>query len=143
MYKRQGQGDYSGWEGIDLKGIVARYITLTAYNNWGNDNCTGLSEIRFNIGEAITSIKEVERFNSEMLVFPNPTNQVLSVSLINNEQIKELIIINNAGHEVFRQQHRADNFTMDVTAFPAGMYYIKALTMSQNFVVNKFVKTDL
>ncbi len=138
-----GQADYAGWEGIDLNGIVARFITITAYSNWGNDNCTGLSEIRFNIGEQITSIRERELPNAELLVFPNPTSQVLSVSLKNNQQIEELIIVNSAGHEVFRRQNQTDKFTMDVAAFPAGMYYLKVWTKHQIYLVKKFVKTDL
>jgi len=138
-----GQADYPGWEGIDLKGVVARYITITAYNNWGNEICTGLSEIRFNVGEQVTSLIERALPSSEMLVFPNPTNQVVSVSLKNNQQIKELIIVNNAGHELFRRQNQTDNFSTDVSSFPAGMYYIKVWTMNQTYLVHKFVKTDL
>lgn len=138
-----GQADYNGWEGIDLKGITARFITITAYSNWGNEPCTGLSEVRFNIGEQITSIEKREDPSAEMLVFPNPTNQVVSISLKNNQQIKELIIVNNAGHEVFRQKNQTDNFTMDVASFPAGMYYLKVWTTNQEYLVNKFVKTDL
>ncbi len=138
-----GRLDYEGWEGIDLSGVSARFITLTAYSNWGNGNCTGFSEIRFNIGEQITSINQRATTNSEMLVFPNPTNQVLSISLKNNQQIKELIIVDNAGHEFLRKRQPVTNLTLDVASFPTGMYYIKAWTSNQTYLVNKFVKTDL
>ena len=138
-----GRVDYKGWEWIDLNGIGARYININAYSNWGNSDCTGISEIRFSIEEQITSTKERATTSSEMLVFPNPTNQVLSINLKNNQQIKELIIVDNAGHEFLRQQHTVSNVTLDVASFPTGMYYIKVWTADQTYLINKFVKTDL
>ncbi len=138
-----GQANYSGWEGIDLKGVIARFIIIVAYNNWGDENCTGLSEVRFNIAEQITSIHEREITSSEMLVFPNPTNQILSINLKNKQQIKELIIVNNTGHEFLRQINPTPNFTTDVASFPAGIYFIKAWITNQSYLISKFVKTDL
>ena len=137
-----GQNDYVGWEGIDLKGIVARFINIVAYSNWENSTCTGLSEVRFNIVEQTTSIVESQLTSSGMLVFPNPTNQVLSVNTKNNRPIKEFILLNNAGHEILRRSNLRSSFTLDVSTFLSGMYYIKVLTENQKYLVSKFVKTN-
>jgi len=138
-----GESDYTGWEGIDLNSVLARFITIAAYSNWGNSNCTGFSEVRFNIGEQITSTKEERLSNTEVLVFPNPTNHTLSINMKNNQSIQQLIIVNNAGHEIIRQNNLSTNFTIDLTAFPPAMYYLKVWTTDQTYLVNKFVKTDL
>ncbi len=137
-----GQNDYNGWEGIDLKGIVARFINIVAYTNWENTTCTGLSEVRFNVVEQTTSIVESQLTSSEMLVFPNPTNQVLSVSTKNNQPIKEFILLNNAGHEILRRNNLSASFTIDVSTFLSGMYYVKVLTENQEYLVSKFVKIN-
>ena len=135
-----GQNDYIGWEGIDLKGITARFITIVGYSNWENSNCIGLSEVRFSIKEETTAIKEQRLPPSELVVFPNPSNQVLSIKLKNKRQIQELILVNSAGHEVFRMVQPTSLNGLDVSAFPAGMYYIKVLTREQEYVNGKFVK---
>lgn len=135
-----GQNDYAGWEEIDLEGITTRFITIVGYSNWENGTCTGLSEVRFSIRKETTPLKEHRLPNSEMIVFPNPSSQVLSVKLKNGRPIQELILINSTGHEVFRtfQPNRLN--ALDVSAFPAGMYYIKVLTKEQEYVNGKFVK---
>lgn len=138
-----GQHNYKGWEGIDLNGITARFITIMAYSNWGNGNCTGLSEVRFNISEQTTSVEGNITMSSDLLVFPNPTNQVLSINLKNNQLIKELIILDNAGHEILRRTDLNAPFTVDVNTFLAGMYYVKVLTTNQEYLITKFVKISL
>lgn len=138
-----GQSNYDGWEGIDLKSSLAQFITIAAYNNWSGEPCIGLSEVRCNISNQTTSVKNNYLAPSEMLVFPNPTNQTLSIRLKNNRQIQELILINNAGHEVIRRKGNQSDFSMDVSLFPAGMYYVKIVTNQQEYLTTKFVKTDL
>lgn len=44
-----GNANYTGIEGIDLTGISARFIILTAISNWNGGNCAGLSEVRFEV----------------------------------------------------------------------------------------------
>lgn len=137
-----GQVNYSGWEGIDLDGVVTRYITIVAYSNWGNGVCTGLSQVRFNIDGPITALREESIVSSKVVVFPNPTNQFVSLSLTDNQPIKELIVMDNAGHEILRKKNHTSNHTIDVAAFPAGMYYVKIWTANQEYLVHKFIKTD-
>ena len=69
-----GLNNYEGFEGPDLTGINARYVLITAVDNWGGD-CYGMSEIRFEALEnQLTDIEEeifADRcFSIEL--FPNP-----------------------------------------------------------------------
>lgn len=50
--------NYLGEIGPDLGGINARYILITAANNWGG-SCTGLSEVRFNLGQQCAVAAEI------------------------------------------------------------------------------------
>lgn len=138
-----GKNDYRGWEGIDLEGIIARFIYIVAYSNWGNSNCTGLSEVRFNIMKQTTAIVKSNVTSSEMLVFPNPTNQVLSINLKTRTEIKELIIVDNAGHEILRRIGGKNIIQIDVSQLPSGMYFINMLTNHQQLITKRFIKTGL
>ncbi|MEM1121205.1 MAG: PA14 domain-containing protein [Bacteroidota bacterium] len=39
---------YEGFEGPNFSGVTARYILVTALNNWDNGTCSGFSKITFN-----------------------------------------------------------------------------------------------
>lgn len=43
-----GQAIYGGFEGFDFGGEYARYVVITANNNWGG-SCYGLAEVKFNL----------------------------------------------------------------------------------------------
>ncbi|MEM6396941.1 MAG: fibronectin type III domain-containing protein [Bacteroidota bacterium] len=47
----QGSGTaiYGGFPGPDMIGIRARYILITVLNNFGDPNCYGLAEVKFNL----------------------------------------------------------------------------------------------
>ncbi len=72
---QQGTGSsvYEGFEGPDLAGIQARYILLTAVDNFGG-SCYGLSEIRFSAEDATVTDVQNEDPASCMTVqlYPNP-----------------------------------------------------------------------
>ncbi len=69
-----GQGDYSGFEGPDFDGIEAQYVLITAKSSWGNNQCTGLSEVRFEVKTSTDIIApEVEKsLTLSTRAFPNP-----------------------------------------------------------------------
>ena len=46
-----GQPQYGGFEGPDFGGKSIQYILITAVSNWGNSNCTGLAEVKFNLDQ--------------------------------------------------------------------------------------------
>ena len=45
----EGDAGYEGTPGLDLTGITARYVLITALSNWNNGTCAGLSEVRFDV----------------------------------------------------------------------------------------------
>lgn len=47
--KAEGDAVYGGFAGPDLSDIEARYVLLTIMSNHGDPNCSGLSEMKFNL----------------------------------------------------------------------------------------------
>ncbi|MEO0338646.1 MAG: discoidin domain-containing protein, partial [Bacteroidota bacterium] len=67
-----GERTYSGQDGPDLDGIVARYVLLTALETGApNMSCAGLAEVRFDIGDPVNLSSDLPEARLE--VFPNPT----------------------------------------------------------------------
>lgn len=76
-----GLNTYEGFEGPDLQDIEARYLLITAINNYGG-NCYGLSELRIHAEEVIISATEdvVTLECVDVTLFPNPfVNEVTVV----------------------------------------------------------------
>lgn len=44
-----GQAEYAGFSGFGFGGATARYVVLTALDNWGHGSCYGFAEVRFNL----------------------------------------------------------------------------------------------
>ena len=69
-----GKNTYQGSEGPDLSGINARYVLITAIENWGGA-CYGLSEVRFEVEDAVTGLEEHNASSQkcfEIEAYPNP-----------------------------------------------------------------------
>lgn len=135
--KATGSSVYSGFEGPDFGDIQTRYILITAINNYG-DNCYGLAECKFNIGdELVSGMQEIED-NNALTLFPNPSSKYIQISSENLE-IEEVILRNVAGFEL--QRYGADYpKIMDVSYLPNGTYFLIANTKNNEFIVRKFVK---
>jgi hypothetical protein len=91
LQQADGKTTYQGFEGPDLTGIRARYVLLTAIDNYGG-TCYGLSEIRFEAEDAVTDVAEIEMrpdgcFTVE--AYPNPF-QVKSKIIIQSQCEKEI-----------------------------------------------------
>ena len=66
-----GKTTYEGFDGPDFEGIEARYLLLTAKNNWGGD-CVGFSEIRVQV-YGVNDVDENKLANAlGVTIYPNP-----------------------------------------------------------------------
>jgi hypothetical protein len=77
-----GLSTYEGEEGPDLNEIEARYLLITAINNYGGD-CYGLSEFRVSGEEVeITDIAEVDNLPCvDVTIYPNPFAEKMTMVL--------------------------------------------------------------
>lgn len=138
---------YGGFAGADFNGISARYVLITAVSNWGANDCSGLTEVKFNIAPipamptsglvaaptaaiSATSIRpRIKTFN----IFPNPastqTNLFLESAI---DQPAQIVIVNLMGKIVQRFEValvKGDNFwTFPIEHLVAGSYFVTITT---------------
>ena len=81
----------------------------------------GADEVDFatSIGSQSTEIRTTH-------VYPNPTDQMLTISIKNGELIKEVTIYNQVGQNVYRGI--PDENVLDVSKLQPGVYLIKVIT---------------
>lgn len=138
LAQASGTRQYEGVMGPDFEGKAARYIRLSALDTWGDGQCAGLSEVRFDIVKKITTSMDIPRsLPVEMKVYPNPVGQRLQVDWSNDLVIKEMVIINMAGHEVSRFSNTRQQ---DVSHLPSGVYLLQVLGKDGEVWTKKFIK---
>lgn len=76
----QGEGgpDYLGADLDGLPEFDAKYVLLSVISNYGGP-CTGLAEVKFQLGNLTTSNEEL--IVNELKVWPNPADQIVSIDL--------------------------------------------------------------
>lgn len=129
-----GSDDYPGTEGPNLGNIEARYILITGLTAWGDINCAGLSEVRFDIGEA-NGIEPLNGNDGVLELFPNPVNELLNIK--SDIDLEELVIVDGAGHEVYRSPFQS---TIDLKSLPSGLYFVKGIGPGKVMVIRRFIK---
>lgn len=119
-----GSSDYIGAP-LDLQEFEARYVLLTSLENHGGQ-CTGLSEVRFNLGEVSTATKETY-LSSLISISPNPADQAIQVAFgeINTRDISYQLV-DMSGKVLYRDQTRfatiSDGLRLDSSQLPDGHY---------------------
>jgi len=69
-------------------------------------------------------------------IYPNPANDNIEISV---SEISQVEIMNTEGQILKSFKMNADHASIDVTAFAAGVYFVKAIN-DKGFVVRKFIK---
>ena len=77
-----------------------------------------------------TSINQISNSQSSILIYPNPTNAVLSLSLNHEENIA----VTNLLGEIVLQKTTEGKVELDVSFLSAGIYFIKAGNEVRKFV---------
>ncbi|MBK6966230.1 MAG: T9SS type A sorting domain-containing protein [Bacteroidales bacterium] len=77
-------------------------------------------------------------------IYPNPASGKITVELTGalSGMVGDVIIIGITGKELLRQQVTTPKTEFDVSALPAGVYFIKLIPIDQNAAVKvgRFVK---
>lgn len=78
-----GLSTYEGEDGPDLNGIEARYLLITGINNYGNNDCFGLSEVKVSAEQVILSdVEDVTRLSCiDISIYPNPFTDKVTLVL--------------------------------------------------------------
>ncbi|MEM9721201.1 MAG: T9SS type A sorting domain-containing protein [Bacteroidota bacterium] len=79
----QGTGElgYEGFTGPDFQGSRARYVLLSALSNWGDANCAGLTEVKFNLSDTeLPTPVSSELLMGNVILYPNPAAEQITIS---------------------------------------------------------------
>lgn len=132
---------YEGMAGPNFNGISARYVLITALNNWGDPSCTGISEVRFGVEETIVSVDpEINRPTINLELSPNPAVNETIVSIQADEFPSSVGLYDLAGRLILIQEDpRIMNITFDLKSLPGGIYFVKA-AFEEEVVTEKLIK---
>ncbi len=112
------KGNMYGWIYLDCGVVGSIKILSWAYQS----NNNGISELNKN----------------SMIVYPNPTSNVLHISNKDNSfENSQVQIINCLGQTTTKQPYSHE---VDVSKLPAGIYTLKILTINKQSYFSKFIK---
>lgn len=86
---------------------------------------------------ATVGLSNLNKEESKLIVFPNPTQQSLTVRLPG--QYFDISIYDNLGREIVLQKRVFDKTVIDCLRFPNGTYFLKTTTAKTTFT-EKFIK---
>ena len=83
-----------------------------------------------------TGVNEISNANNNILIYPNPTNDLLNIQLKSTAEIFTIVVYNTLGEQVFISNNKT---IIDISALSQGMYFINV--KQGNKIVNaKFMK---
>jgi len=121
--------EYTG-SNIELGGFDARYVLFTSIENHGG-SCTGLSEVRFNLGE--TTATEDTYLSSLITIAPNPADQEINIAFgdIQSRDINYQLV-DATGKILMRDQTEIvrvrDGLILPSSSLPDGHYTLQVQT---------------
>ena len=113
-----------------------------SYTYTGTVNDLGHGESYWNGVNCNTSIDENDAANN-IIVYPNPTTDVINVSLQYSMEILSYKLVNLLGQTMTENNNNsvANQFSIDVANLPKGQYFLMVKTKN-NVVTKKVVITD-
>ena len=137
------EGGVAYWNGIEwydfhvsdgLAGPNVKGLAIDSEDNVWIATSTGVSKI-----SAITSaINEPENF--EIMMFPNPTSDMIYLSNNDGKDIQKIRIYNNLGVLIYEVKYQKEIYTIDFSSLKKGLYYadiqLQGTSIVKKIVVN-------
>ena len=73
-------------------------------------------------------------------IYPNPTNDELTIEVLNGIAPKEIEITNEVGQVLMKLKQTKPNLKLNIKSFSSGIYFVKVLMKDGSVTVRKFVK---
>ena len=128
-----GKAIYGGFEAFDFAGEPVRFVLITALDNWGNADCYGLAEIKFNVlsdveDNIVTSMEDYEPALS-FEIYPNPLVNECALDIQTHKREKvEIVITNVMGKEIDQfveiLKKGSNTIEIDLESFTSGVYFV-------------------
>ncbi|SFT83562.1 Por secretion system C-terminal sorting domain-containing protein [Lishizhenia tianjinensis] len=83
----------------------------------------------------IPELLKVNEQHADLKLFPNPTHDKLNIT--GNSILGRIILLDNLGRTLIKEDASTKEFTVDLSSFPAGIYFIRFANHAQSFKVVK------
>ena len=123
--------DYDHTDGLVGKNI--KDISIDSENNIWIATTTGISKLILDV-----NLDNYEKFNRNELIFPNPSNDIITISNFNN-QILNFKIFNHLSQLVYFGLIEGDEKKIDVAHLNKGIYYLMIQKNSKEITSYKFL----
>jgi len=127
---------------FDRSGLAMTYtIGELVIETFYSDN--GILTQGFNQPRNRTSAVEViPEINRQIVFFPNPTRDYISVTVTTGSEISlDIEIMDLSGKKLMKFSEETDHFQIDLDRFLSGMYYIRIVdTLSGRISTHKVIK---
>jgi hypothetical protein len=118
------------------------YYLITYWDCYGNrQEITGFIHIfdGKKSDETTGSLSEDE-YSEDLIIFPNPTNNMLNITLPNNEVNAQINIYNESGKSIFSKITDQKTNTIDLSNIESGVYFVEVKINDSKNYIKKFVK---
>ncbi len=141
LTQAQSSGFYYGDEGPNFENIEAQYVLFTVLETYGG-NCAGLSEIKINVGEPVSSDEDFTLI-TDCKVSPNPFTDyvILSGDLVNRNNT-EISITDVQGKLVYTNTLELailEDYRIELPNLSPGTYSLE-LRNDLNTCASKLIK---
>ncbi|MEE4178618.1 MAG: T9SS type A sorting domain-containing protein, partial [Bacteroides sp.] len=106
----------AGWDGGEWQGGDDRMVTVEGdmvINDW------------FGYTSDPTSVNDIIS-QAQLNIYPNPARQMLNI--VSDQEIREIRMFDMLGKVIYMTEVESDRFTMNVSGFENGIYFVQVLT---------------
>ncbi len=100
---------------------------------------TDLGSKLYRIGSPYTAVSEIAREDFEVLLFPNPANNQLTIKTDSRLMDSNYTVLNIMGQTVRSGKITSDNTMLEVRDLPGGSYFVRVQSKDGNSV-SRFIK---
>jgi len=117
-------------------------ISAAKYNYLINTNANrDIFIMKLDSNGQTTWVKSITIPETTLILYPNPTHNILNISLTaTNQNIATLRVYNTLGQLVTTRQPNTEKVTMDVSTLKTGVYFVEGFTRKGERFEGKFVK---
>lgn len=128
-------------EGIGSASATLNPLHMFTYDCWNDFNCFHTEEIvEYQVGNCqLTSSKSIDFVENKISCYPNPASNELIISAISDDTTERLEILDFRGNNIF-QIISKELSPINLSGYPAGMYFVKVTFANGTIGVSKFIK---
>lgn len=127
----------TGLDSTNVATVIASPTTTTIYTITGTEDlCTAVKTVTVTVG-ACTGIEQISN-NEHIVIYPNPTNGLISISMSSIDEATTLYVTDVIGQEVLKTSIKDINSSIDLSSLQKGIYML-TITNEQNKHVEKVI----